>query len=355
MNFNVFEMLGLLQPEELSLCRKLFGSDPVSVCGLPKSGSDRNYFRIFFADGKSVILCRSKNIEENKVFIDLCNSLFSKGMNVPEILAVSFGYESYIQTDLGNVSLFDVVTEKESAPSGSLCLRPESRKFVLKTLESLVALQSQPSKVWEPYIGFPPLGPELIQYDFQYFLNQFVLPSAVDFDRIGVVRNLALLGERLASYPREVSGFMYRDFQSRNVMLHKTAGSDDLKPYFIDFQSARRGPCVYDLVSFVWQAKAAYTDDERRDFVDHYVKCYSETNGVGEDLLRSLIPLWAIFRVMQVLGAYGLRGLKEGKQHFIDSIPYAVANLFDLLSLPEMKEFTSLFNLAEILMIKTNR
>lgn len=343
-----------LFPSEIEISQFFFGSIPFSVTPIPKSGSSRTYFRLSSPGGKSAILCRSDNIEENEVFIRLCQAFYHRGINVPEILATAPDLKSYLQTDLGSLSLFSLVTEKKRDDAGNECLGPEARSLVMKTLDGLVQMQSLPSCVWEPKVGFPPLGSELIAWDFKYFMNQFVNPANVDFNLSAVEGDLSRLGSRLESYPEEVAGFMFRDFQSRNVMI-RLEGADacmSASPYFIDFQSGRRGPCVYDLVSFVWQAKAAYTDDERKAFISRYVECYSSEKGVDEELLYKNIPYWALFRVMQVLGAYGLRGLKEGKQHFIDSIPYAVKNLHSLLNSDELKGFPAMRSLSEKLFHK---
>ena len=343
-----------LKSEEIALFQKKFGNSPVSVCPIPKSGSDRAYFRIYGPEGESAILCRSGNIEENKVFVRLCRAFFSRGANVPEILAVSPDCSFYLQTDLGSQSLFDLVTGKEIGEGGVKTLSAEARRLVESSLDSLVSLQSLPSGVWEKEVGFPPLGLDLIEYDFRYFMSQFVERASVDFDMISVGKELKKFGSVLSRYPSEVSGFMFRDFQSRNVMIRDVIenGYQTSKPFFIDFQSGRRGPCVYDLVSFVWQAKAAYTEEERVCFIHRYVERYSRINGVREDTLLEMIPLWALFRVMQVLGAYGLRGLKEKKKHFIESIPFAVKNLRDLLSSPVLSPYSALRELSESLFHK---
>ena len=347
-NLRLSIMNDLLFPSEVALFQKVFGDIPFEVFPIPKSGSDRVYFRLFSPEGGSVILCRSENVEENKVFIRLCLSFRKNDVNVPEILAVAPDFKAYLQTDLGSRSLFDIVTEKVEKPDSQPSLTPNARHLVKKTLRSLVEMQSLPPAVWEREVGFPPLASDLIDYDFQYFLTQFVEAAGVDFNRRAVKCELSRLGELLAGYPEETSGFMFRDFQSRNVMVcpEDIQGNSVETPYFIDFQSGRRGPCVYDLVSFVFQAKAAYTETERKDFIDFYVACFSETAGVGEEILYDMIPPWALFRVMQVLGAYGLRGLKEGKQHFIESIPYGVRNLHDLLSSPRLSGFPALLDLS---------
>lgn len=104
------------------------------------------------------------------------------------------------------------------------------------------------------------------------------------------------------------------------------------EPFFIDFQSARKGPCIYDLVSFLWQSKAGFTDDYRRKQITVYLHFLEKHISFSKKSFLTEIPHWAIFRLIQVLGAYGLRGLKEGKSHFIESIPGAIFNLDSILN-----------------------
>lgn len=346
------KMNGSLHPAETALYQNVFGYQPTSVIPLPKSGSSRVYFRLHGPQSSSVILCRSDNVEENRVFIELCNAFYDSGLNVPKIIAVADDFKSYLQSDLGSLSLYDLVTDKIVDTYGVTSLKPETAVLTERTLNELIRFQSLPSKEWKDKVGFPPLGSELINYDFRYFLDQFVIPSGIKFDEIGVLHDLESFGDCLQNYPEEISGFMYRDFQSRNVMLVHSDSKQTPTPFFIDFQSGRKGPCVYDLVSFVWQAKAAYSEAERNRFVTRYAEHFAKVNKIPEELILDSVPLWASFRVMQVLGAYGLRGLKEKKQHFIDSIPYAVNNLYSLFSSEPMNKYSFLLALSESLLKK---
>ncbi len=143
--------------------------------------------------------------------------------------------------------------------------------------------------------------------------------------------------------------FLYRDFQSRNVMIK------DGEPYFIDFQGGRKGPFYYDVASFLWQAKANLPDSLRMELVSHYIDALREYKPVDETYFKSQLRHFVLFRTLQVLGAYGFRGYFEKKPHFIQSVPFAVENLRQLLkddfpeypylcemlrNLTELKQFT---------------
>ena len=104
------------------------------------------------------------------------------------------------------------------------------------------------------------------------------------------------------------------------------------QPFFIDFQGGRKGPYYYDLASFLWQASARYPHKLRRELVFEYynaLKQYTEVPSSHHFVAR--LSLFVLFRILQVLGAYGFRGYFERKKHFLESIPSAIQNLRDLL------------------------
>ncbi len=146
----------------------------------------------------------------------------------------------------------------------------------------------------------------------------------VDFDEELLEDDFENLVQQLVAVSGGCSGLMYRDFQSRNVMIK------DGEPFLIDYQGARRGPSIYDAVSFLWQAKAGFRDEERMELLDYYQGCYLSYRP-SANALHASAWLFVAFRTLQVLGAYGFRGLVEGKAHFIESLPPALATLKSLL------------------------
>ena len=139
--------------------------------------------------------------------------------------------------------------------------------------------------------------------------------------------------------------FMYRDFQSRNVMIK------DGRPWFIDFQGGRRGPCYYDVASFLWQAKANFTDNFRKELIAEYIDAVQKYKPVEAGEFFNVLRHFVLFRVMQVLGAYGFRGYFEKKPHFMQSVPFAIANLRSLI---EEQPFTEYPYLNDMLMRLVN-
>ena len=131
----------------------------------------------------------------------------------------------------------------------------------------------------------------------------------------------------------QTTTFLYRDFQSRNVMIV------DGEPYFIDFQGGRKGPVYYDVASFLWQAKAQYSDDLREELLQVYLDSLRRLTSVDEENFRAQLRHFVIFRTMQVLGAYGFRGYFEKKPHFMQSVPFAIDNLRRILANGVIEEY----------------
>lgn len=296
--------------------RMKFGSVPMEIEKLPQAGSARVYFRL--SDRKnSCILCISDNVEENNTFLELTDVFFEAGLPVPEIYEIMEDRRAYLLQDLGDKTFLDFLLKDRE--------RKIFSKYVEEITDSLLRFQFLPERQWKGAVGFAPFGEDLIRYDFNYALEQFVLPAGVEFSHEKLNKDFDCLCGRLLSFPKEFWGFMYRDFQSRNIMLTPA-------PYFIDYQSGRKGPCIYDLCSFCWQARAGYSREERMEIISCYISKLTERFDDAEKVIMDNIGYWAAFRLLQVLGAYGLRGIKEGKRHFIESIPPAIDNIKSLFT-----------------------
>lgn len=303
------------------LCEKANKIPVETVEELRASGSPRRYYRV--KTGKqTLIACCSENVEENEVFIRMSEMLAGGGVAVPSVFAATAEKDCYLQEDLGEEDLMGEIKRAHSDQ--------ETWRHIDEAIEELVKLQTLPASKWENTVGFEPLGEQLIDYDFQYAIDNLIEPAGVSYDKDTLKKEMSDLKQRLLAYPPRLWGLMYRDFQSRNIMIKE-------RPYLIDFQSARKGPGIYDLVSFAWQAKAGFTPEERDRIVEIYVKKQSDRGIEAEMEVKLELGYWVIFRIMQTLGAYGLRGLKEGKQHFIQSIPGALRNLMECLKREELK------------------
>lgn len=162
-----------------------------------------------------------------------------------------------------------------------------------------------------------------ILWDLNYFKYCFLKTTGLEFQENLLEDDFEHMADALLQIQPQV--FMYRDFQSRNVMLREG------KPYFIDFQGGRKGPFYYDVASFLWQAKANYPDSLRQELIDEYLDALQPYHTIGKEQFLATLRHFVLFRTLQVLGAYGFRGYFEKKAHFIQSVPYAIENLRQLL------------------------
>ena len=303
-------------------------SMPVNTVRLAGAGSNRAYYRLFDEEGNSVVGVVGTSRDENHAFIYLSEHFTKRQLPVPQILAVSDDGLRYLQTDLGEVSLFDAIRGGREA-GGRYNL--DEQELLKRTIRQLPNIQIRGAREldWQNCYPQPEFDEDSVLFDLNYFKYCFLKPSDLDFNELKLEANFRLFAKDLTS--EQCDSFMYRDFQARNVMLD--AGGN---PFFIDYQGGRKGPFYYDLASFLWQASARYSNKLRRELVLEYYNAlqqYIEVPSVRHFVAR--LSLFVLFRTLQVLGAYGFRGHFERKKHFLDSIPPAMDNLRALLKLGE--------------------
>lgn len=305
-----------------ALFKDYFGTEAASCEKLAASGGYRTYFRLKAADGRSAIGTIGTVAEENRAFITISLHFASKGLNVPRVLKVSDDGMEYLQADLGDASLYAAVAEGRKTGNYS----PSEVELLKKTVAYLPKLQFEGGDGLDFSVCYPQSSFDRrnILFDLNYFKYDYLKLTGVPFDEIALQDDFERLADDLlaADCP---SGFMYRDFQGRNVMIC------DGEPWFIDFQGGRRGPVCYDLASFVWQASAHYPAALRAELVDAYIKAARPYADLDNESFRATLRLFVLFRTLQVLGAYGFRGYIEKKSYFIASVPYALANVATII------------------------
>ena len=324
------------------LYRQWSGVEPAHVERLAGAGSNRVYFRLTApadSDFPSVIGCVGTSRDENRAFITLSRHFSAKNLPVPEILAVSDDESRYLQTDLGSVSLFDAIRRGREAGGQYDETEIQLLETTIRLLPKIQILGAE-GLDWSVCYPQPSFDEQNVMFDLNYFKYCFLKATEIDFHELKLEADFRQMAADLTSDENSADwGFMYRDFQARNVMLssslslpfHSSFTSLPF-PFFIDFQGGRRGPVYYDLASFLWQASARYPDELRQHLVDVYYEELKQftTVRVREDFDRQL-RLFVLFRTLQVLGAYGFRGYFERKPHFIASIPPAIENLRKIL------------------------
>ncbi len=310
---------------------------PVEIYELPSSGSNRRYFRIK-GDGITLIGAAGTSVEENIAFVEIGRHFMLKGLPVPKVLCMSEDKTCYLQEDLGDITLFNQV----SAGRESGHYSEYEVGLLKKTIASLPKLQFEGGKGLDYSVCFPQpeFDARMIFFDLNYFKYCFLKATGLEFSEIKLQDDFHKLSLDLLKTTCGET-FLYRDFQARNVML-----VDD-NPYFIDFQGGRKGPFYYDLASFVWQAKANYSQELKEILIETYRDALKKYVEVPADEFDKTLRIFVLFRTMQVLGAYGFRGYFEKKPHFLQSVPYAIDNLRKLIKEAPFVEYPYLQEIME--------
>lgn len=295
---------------------------------IPESGSPRKYYRLK-SDTTELIGVYNPVIEENETFFSFSKTFQSLDLPVPEILAVSFDRKCYLQTDLGNISLFDLVQKDIiSGNISSLTL-----EYYKKSLNYLIQFQLTAHQKINYSMAYPiaAFDATSVLFDLEYFKYYFLrLHPQISFNERLLQSDFLNFTTYLLNAPADY--FMYRDFQSRNIMIH----NDQL--YFIDFQGGRKGPLQYDLVSLLFQAKARFTESTRNELKEYYLKLLEKNIPNSRNEFEKYYDYFVYLRLFQVLGAYGYRGLIQKKPHFIASIPHAITTLKEIFPISFMKD-----------------
>ena len=291
------------------------GNAPDSVSILPASGSQRRYFRLFGRKGTAIGAYGSEPAE-NRAFFTIGKHLLKKGVNVPELYAVANDEQHYLIEDFGDTTLFSLLREHPAS---------ENVPLLQEAVKQLAFLQIRGGHDLDFSSCYPVASFDRISifWDLNYFKYCFLKNSGIEIDELALERDFNYFAGHLLE--ADASFFMYRDFQSRNIMVQ------DGKLGFIDFQGGRRGPLQYDIVSFLFQAKNNFPENLRETLLQQYIETASAYATIDKDKFLRYYYSFALFRVLQVLGAYGFRGLVERKSHFLESIPFALQNVQWLL------------------------
>jgi len=292
------------------------GKEPAQVDVLPQSGSDRRYFRLHNEEGKTFIATHGLNVPENEAFIYFADHFRKKRLQVPEIFAVSYDKTIYLQEDFGNISLLNILEQKG--------FTPEVYTIFKESLNQLARLQviGDEELNYKKCLTNEEFGKQAIMADLLYFKYYFLDALQRPYDKQKLIDDFEALSNYLTH--TEYKYFMFRDFQSRNILV-----TSDEQVHFIDFQGGMKGAPQYDVASMIWQARANLPDDWKENLLEDYIDSFESIieNTIDRDVFRSQFNGYVLIRLLQVLGAYGFRGLFERKAQFLTSIPLALKNL----------------------------
>ena len=320
-----------------NLYKEWRGVDPDSIDVLQQSGSERRYFRLH-EKGKSVIGTYGANVPENDAFIYFSNQFESKDLAVPEIFAVSDDKQFYLQEDFGDISLLHHL-EKDGFADNVYDL-------FKKSLTALAMLQVKGDEGldYDKCLTNKLFGKEAIMADLLYFKYYFLDALRKPYDKQKLITDFEALSTYLTH--TEYKYFMFRDFQSRNILV-----TNDHAVHFIDYQGGMKGAPQYDVASMLWQARANLTEEWKENLLTDYMDAFEKIIGefIDRAIFRSQYNGYVLIRLLQVLGAYGFRGLFERKAQFLTSIPLALSNLKEFfqknslgISVPEFRKVLDL-------------
>lgn len=320
------------------LFRQKFGKNPVSVLPLEGDGSQRQMYRLVGDAYETAIGVEGPDREENRAFLSYTEAFRSIGLPVPELYGVDEKAGAYLEEDLGETTLFDALSlarkeDPEAGFPGSMV--PVYRRI----LELLPRFQVQGGKVVDYAVAYPraAFDRQSILWDLNYFKYHFLKLAHVPFNEARLEKDFRRFATFLLG--ADTRHFLYRDFQSRNVMLR------DGDPWFIDYQGGRRGALQYDVASLLYDPKAGVPEELREALLEHYLDALDTLlPAVDRARFRQHFRGYVLVRIMQAMGAYGYRGFYERKPRFLQSVPQAVRNIERILEtgfipveLPELR------------------
>ncbi|HWV58466.1 MAG TPA: RNase adapter RapZ, partial [Longimicrobiales bacterium] len=308
----------------IQLFRAHFGAAPTAVTGLRGDGSNRKYYRLIGADTATAIGTVGPDHEENRTFLSYSRSLRGCGLPVPRIYAEDQDLGIWLQEDLGDTTLFDALLEAREHGDGSF---PASiLSLYRRVIEILPRIQVEGGRAVDFGLAYPraAFDRQSIAWDLNYFKYHFLKLAHVPFNEATLEADFEVVTDFLLQ--ADASHFLYRDFQSRNIMIREG------EPWFIDYQGGRRGALQYDVASLLYDAKADIPAEARERLLAWYLEALSEYVTVDEERFRELLRGYILIRIMQALGAYGYRGFFERKPRFLQSVPYAARNLAAILN-----------------------
>lgn len=304
------------------LFAQYFRSAPARVLPLQGQlgGSGRNIVRL--ANEKKTAIGIIYGVrEENLAFVEFSKTFRQRGLPVPQIYEADLEHGAYLEEDLGDLTLYEFLSHRRQGDE----IAPEVVEAYRRVIAILPRFQVEMRDKINYKLCYPrsSFDRQSIAWDLNYFKYYFLRLAGIPFSEQALENDFSRLTKFLLTADREY--FLYRDFQSRNVMLV------DGSPYFLDYQGGRKGALQYDVASLLFDAKADLTSEIREQLLDHYLSTLATFLPVDRSTFMHFYYAYVYVRVMQALGAYGFRGFYESKPVFLQSVPFALKNIRWLL------------------------
>lgn len=306
------------------------GETALEFHALPQSGSARANF-IGKSKNQTYIITYNKDLRENEAFFYLSDEFSKLNLNTPKILAINSERNIYVQEFLGKYTLSELINQEGHSP--------RIKSLVKKSLFQLFELQQKTkgkidfrkSFEYEIYDELP------ITHDLYYFKNFLVDVLEIPYHKSSLLKEFQQIAVKIKTLSPKT--LMIRDFQSRNIMVN------DEEVFFIDYQSAMEGVAMYDVVSFLFQAKASFPTDWKNEMLEYYIQLWDKEQ---QNQLWEALPYCQLIRFLQVLGAYGFRGIIQRKPHFIASLEQGIKNLCEFFEhWEEKKQYPELYDIVQ--------
>ncbi len=310
------------------LAEKYYQSPCIKMEKIPQSGSVRIYCRLLFDGKPSLMGVYNEDVAENHAFFAYTRFFKKQGVNVPQLFDIHENEQYYLLSDLGDETLYSFLLQHRDGQS----LAPEVIEYYQKVIRQLPMIQMTGKQGLDFSVAYPrqAFDRQSMQWDLNYFKYYFVKLSKITFDEQKLENDFQTLMDELLQCDSDF--FLYRDFQSRNIMIH------DGEVYFIDYQGGRKGSFFYDIASLLFDGKADLPFELRESLLDLYLSELQKHITVDTTSFRKNFYGFVLIRIMQAMGAYGYRGYFEKKSHFLQSIPYAMTNINYLLTGDKLPE-----------------
>ncbi len=312
---------GSSQKDLMDVLKRLFeqhfqfpATDVKPLQGL--GGSGRAIIRLA-GRGSSAIGILNPVREENVAFLEFSRHFRRHGLPVPEIYSEDLSHGAYLEQDLGDMTLYQFLGANRTGET----IAPEAIEAYRKVVAELPRFQIEAGRDLNYKVCYPraSFDRQSITWDLNYFKYYFLRLAGIPFNEQDLEHDFNRLTKFLLGASHDY--FLYRDFQSRNVMLR------DGQLYFLDYQGGRKGALQYDIASLLYDGKADLPPQLRQQLLDYYLDCLANHIKVDRDAFMEHYYAYVYVRILQALGAYGFRGFYERKAHFLQSVPYALKNL----------------------------